>query len=149
MRVVLQRVKQASVTVQGQCVGKIDQGYLLLVGIMAQDTEAVVKKMAMKIHDLRIFEDEHGKMNLSIEQVGGKILSISQFTLFADCRKGRRPSFDRAARPEMAEGLIEQFNQALKESGLEVETGIFRAEMQVDLTNDGPVTLILDSEELF
>ena len=108
-----------------------------------------VEKMAAKVHDLRIFEDENGKMNLSIEQIGGQVLSISQFTLYANCKKGRRPSFDQAARPEIASPLYDAFNDALRKTGLVVKPGIFGAEMKVRLLNDGPVTLILDSRELF
>ena len=105
--------------------------------------------MAAKVHDLRIFEDENGKMNLSIEQIGGQVLSISQFTLYANCKKGRRPSFDQAARPEIASPLYDAFNDALRQTGLVVKPGIFGAEMKIRLLNDGPVTLILDSNELF
>ena len=149
MRVVLQRTGQASVSVDGQILGQIEKGYVLLVGITESDDERIVEKMAMKIHDLRIFEDEQGKMNLSIEQIGGSVLSISQFTLYANCRKGRRPSFDQAARPQQARLLYEVFNEALRKTGLSVETGIFGAHMKVELMNDGPVTLVLDSSELF
>lgn len=149
MRVVLQRVTEASVTIDNELCNEINQGYLLLVGITAGDTEEIVEKMAVKIHDLRIFEDENGKMNLSIEQIGGRVLSISQFTLYANCRKGRRPSFDQAARPEQASPLYDHFNETLRSLGLTVKTGIFGAEMKVRLLNDGPVTLILDSAELF
>ncbi len=148
MKVVLQRVQHASVTIDGKVHGKINQGYLLLVGITDGDTEAEAKKLADKIVDLRIFEDENGKMNLSIEQVEGQILSISQFTLYADCRKGRRPSFTKAARPEISNPLYERFNEFLRMRGMHVETGIFGAEMKVDLLNDGPVTIVLDSNEL-
>lgn len=149
MRVVLQRVTEASVTIDNELCNEINQGYLLLVGITAGDTEEIVEKMAVKIHDLRIFEDENGKMNLSIEQIGGHVLSISQFTLYANCRKGRRPSFDQAARPEQASPLYDHFNETLRSLGLTVKTGIFGAEMKVRLLNDGPVTLIMDSAELF
>ena len=146
MRIVLQRVKEASVAIDGQLYNEIEGGYLLLVGITEGDTE---EKMAAKVHDLRIFEDENGKMNLAIEQIGGQVLSISQFTLYANCRKGRRPSFDQAARPELASPLYDHFNEALRRQGLVVKPGIFGAEMKVRLLNDGPVTLILDSSELF
>ena len=149
MRVVLQRVSEASVTIDGQLVNEIQQGYLLLVGIVDGDTAETVEKMAAKVHDLRIFEDENGKMNLSIEQIGGQVLSISQFTLYANCKKGRRPSFDQAARPEIASPLYDAFNDALRKTGLVVKPGIIGAEMKVRLLNDGPVTLILDSRELF
>lgn len=148
MKVVLQRVKRASVTIEGTVHGKIAQGYLLLVGITEGDTETEARKLADKIVDLRIFEDENGKMNLSIEQVGGAILSISQFTLYADCRKGRRPSFSKAARPEVSNPLYEKFNECLRERKMHVETGIFGADMKVELLNDGPVTIVLDSSEL-
>ena len=148
MKVVLQRVKHASVTIDGVVHGKINQGYLLLVGITDGDTEAEAKKIADKVVDLRIFEDENGKMNLGIEQVQGDILSISQFTLYADCRKGRRPSFTKAARPEISNPLYEKFNDFLRDRGMRVETGIFGADMKVELLNDGPVTIVLDSAEL-
>ncbi|MBQ7889000.1 MAG: D-tyrosyl-tRNA(Tyr) deacylase [Erysipelotrichaceae bacterium] len=148
MKVVLQRVKHASVTIDGNVYGKINQGYLLLVGITDGDTETEAKKLADKIVDLRIFEDENGKMNLGIEQVNGAILSISQFTLYADCKKGRRPSFTKAARPEISNPLYETFNEFLKDRGMHVETGVFGADMKVELLNDGPVTIILDSNEL-
>ena len=148
MKVVLQRVKHASVTIDGNVYGKINQGYLLLVGITDGDTETEAKKLADKIVDLRIFEDENGKMNLGIEQVNGAILSISQFTLYADCKKGRRPSFTKAARPEISNPLYETFNGFLKDRGMHVETGIFGADMKVELLNDGPVTIVLDSNEL-
>ena len=149
MRIVLQRVKEASVTIDGQLYNEIEGGYLLLVGITEGDSEEIAEKMAAKVHDLRIFEDENGKMNLAIEQIGGQVLSISQFTLYANCKKGRRPSFDQAARPELASPLYDYFNEALRRQGLVVKTGIFGAEMKVRLLNDGPVTLILDSSELF
>lgn len=149
MRIVLQRVKEASVTIDGQFYNEIEGGYLLLVGITEGDSEEIAEKMAAKVHDLRIFEDENGKMNLAIEQIGGQVLSISQFTLYANCKKGRRPSFDQAARPELASPLYDYFNEALRRQGLVVKPGIFGAEMKVRLLNDGPVTLILDSSELF
>lgn len=149
MRVILQRVKEASVTVENKLINEIKTGYLLLVGITDSDDEVITERIAKKIHDLRIFEDENGKMNLSIDQIGGSVLSISQFTLFADCKKGRRPSFDQAARPEKANPLYEHFNEQLRQTGLVVKPGIFGAEMKVLLWNDGPVTLILDSDSLF
>ena len=149
MRIVLQRVKEASVAIDGQLYNEIEGGYLLLVGITEGDSEEIAEKMAAKVHNLRIFEDENGKMNLAIEQIGGQVLSISQFTLYANCRKGRRPSFDQAARPELASPLYDYFNEALRRQGLIVKPGIFGAEMKVRLLNDGPVTLILDSSELF
>lgn len=147
MRVVVQRSKQASVEVDGQTVGKIEQGLVLLVGIRHEDTEADIKWMADKVANLRIFEDDEGKMNLSLMDIGGQILSVSQFTLYGDCRKGRRPNFMAAARPEQAEPMYEQFNSLLREKGIEVQTGQFGAMMDVKLTNWGPVTLVIDSEE--
>ncbi|MCM3632410.1 MULTISPECIES: D-aminoacyl-tRNA deacylase [Paenibacillus] len=147
MRVVVQRSKAASVTVEGNVVGSIDHGLVLLVGITHTDSEKDLTWMADKLAGLRIFEDEAGKMNLDITQVGGAILSVSQFTLYGDCRKGRRPNFMQAARPEQAELLYNQFNELLRAKGLVVETGQFGAMMDVQLTNDGPVTLIIDSLE--
>lgn len=149
MKVVLQRVDRANVKVDGKIVGEISKGYLLLVGFCADDNEAICQKMADKIVGLRINEDENGKMNLALKDVGGDILSVSQFTLYANCRKGRRPSFDEAARPEYANELYKLFNEELRKLGCKVETGIFQAEMKVDLLNDGPVTILLDSKELF
>lgn len=146
MRVILQRSKQASVTVDGQVTGAIDKGYVLLVGITHSDTEEDVAYVAKKIADLRIWEDEDGKMNRSILEVGGAILSISQFTLYADTRKGKRPSFIEAARPEQAEPLWQAFNKQLTTYGLHVETGIFGAMMDVALVNDGPVTITVESK---
>lgn len=149
MRVVMQRVKHASVHVDGNLTGKCDQGYLLLVGITHEDDEEIVEKMASKCMNLRIFEDENGKMNKSIFDINGNVLSVSQFTLYADCRKGRRPGFEKAAKPQIANELYEKFNQCIRDLGIEVQTGIFGADMKVDLLNDGPVTIIMDSEELF
>jgi D-tyrosyl-tRNA(Tyr) deacylase len=147
MRIVVQRVASASVTVGGETVGAIGRGLLLLVGVTHDDTEADAKWMADKIAGLRIFEDDAGKMNLSVLDVGGSVLSVSQFTLYGDCRKGRRPNFMEAARPEQAEPLYETLNRHLREHGLVVETGRFGAMMRVSLVNDGPVTLILDTSE--
>lgn len=149
MRVILQRVKHASVEVEKKMVGKIQEGYLLLVGITHDDTQEVVRKVANKCIDLRIFEDSEGKMNKGIEDINGQVLSISQFTLYADCKKGRRPGFVDAARPEIANPLYEYFNSVIKERGIHVETGIFGADMKVELLNDGPVTIILDSKDLY
>lgn len=146
MRVVVQRVKSASVTVDGAVVGEIGQGLLLLVGIKNDDDERAVDFVADKIHGLRIFEDGSGKMNHSVADVGGAILSVSQFTLYGDVSKGRRPNFMEAARPEKAEPLYERFNDRLREKGLHVETGVFGAMMDVALVNDGPVTIIVESK---
>lgn len=145
MRVVVQRCRQARVNVAGETVGAIGPGLMLLVGVTHEDTDQDAAYLAEKIAGLRIFEDEAGKMNLGVTEIGGAILSVSQFTLYGDCRKGRRPNFMAAARPEMAEPLYEQFNELLRAKGLTVETGVFGAEMDVDLTNWGPVTLIVDS----
>jgi D-tyrosyl-tRNA(Tyr) deacylase len=145
MKVVLQRVSEARVTVEGKVVGEIGTGLMLLVGVGQDDGEPDLIWMADKLAGLRIFEDDAGKMNLSIEDVKGAILSVSQFTLYGDCRKGRRPNFMAAARPELAESLYRQFNERLRSRGLQVETGRFGAMMDVSLVNDGPVTLILDS----
>ena len=149
MRFVVQRVKEASVTVDGTVVGKIGKGYLVLIGIKDDDTEAIANRMLQKMISLRIFEDENGKTNLSLEQVGGGLLLISQFTLYADARKGNRPSFIRAGKPDMAEPLYEYMIKKAKETVPVVERGIFGADMKVSLLNDGPFTLYLDSEELY
>ena len=147
MRIVLQRVKSANVTIEGSVVGEINQGFLLLVGVGPDDTRDDVSYLARKIARMRFFSDENGKINLSIDQVGGKILSVSQFTLFADTKKGNRPSFTGAASPEAANKLYEEFNEILRtEYGLIVETGEFGADMQVSLVNDGPVTILLDTK---
>lgn len=146
MRTVVQRSKEASVTVNGEIVGQIISGLVLLVGVTHQDTEEDAKFLADKIANLRIFEDENEKMNLSLLDVGGQILSVSQFTLYGDCRKGRRPNFMEAARPEHANQIYEMFNSLLREKGIQVETGRFGAMMDVKLTNDGPVTLIVESK---
>ena len=147
MRIVLQRVKSASVSIEGSVVGEINQGFLLLVGVGPEDTSDDASYLARKIAGMRIFSDENGKMNLSIDQIGGKILSVSQFTLFADTKKGNRPSFTGAASSEHATKLYEEFNEKLRtEYGLTVETGEFGSDMQVSLVNDGPVTIILDTK---
>jgi D-tyrosyl-tRNA(Tyr) deacylase len=143
----VQRSKAASVNVDGKRIGQIERGLVLLVGLTHEDGEADVRWMADKISGLRIFEDEQGKMNFSVLDIGGEILSVSQFTLYGDCRKGRRPNFMAAAAPERAEGLYESFNARLRETGLKVETGRFGAMMDVELVNWGPVTLILDSKQ--
>ncbi len=146
MRVIVQRTKNASVEVDGKTVGNIDFGLMLLVGVTHEDTIEDVEFLADKITNLRIFEDEHGKMNLSLLDVGGQILSISQFTLYGDCRKGRRPNFMSAAKPDLAEKLYDLFNEKLREKAVKVETGIFGAMMDVNLVNHGPVTLIVESK---
>ena len=149
MRCVIQRVTQASVTVGEELVGKIGRGYMILIGVSSEDTDKDLRYMAEKVPNLRIFEDEAGKMNLSIKDVGGEILAVSQFTLYGDARGGRRPSFSTAARPEQANALYEQLVEAWRAQGIHVETGRFRAEMQVSLVNDGPVTMLMDSTKLF
>lgn len=146
MKIVIQRVREASVTIDGQLYSNIGYGYLLLVGISTTDSEDILAAMAKKVIELRICEDENQKMNLSIMDISGEILSVSQFTLYADCRKGRRPSFIDAARPEMANELYQKFNDMLRSYGVKVETGVFQADMKVGLVNDGPVTIVLDSD---
>lgn len=146
MRVVLQRSKAAKVVVAGETIGEIESGLVLLVGVTHGDTAEDAAYLAEKIVNLRIFEDENGKMNHSLLDVGGSILSVSQFTLYGDCRKGRRPNFMDAARPEEADVLYERFNEELRKRGVHTETGQFGAMMDVQLTNDGPVTLILESK---
>jgi len=145
MRVVVQRSKAAHVSVDGEIIGQISRGLVLLVGITHEDTEKDVRYLAEKIINLRIFEDANQRMNLSLKDVGGAILSISQFTLYADCNSGRRPSFIHAAKPDQAEPLYQLFNTVIREQGIEVETGKFGSMMDVVLVNWGPVTLIVDS----
>ena len=149
MRAVVQRVREASVRVGGEVVGAIGAGLLVLVGAGAGDSEGDALYLAGKVAGLRIFEDDAGKMNLSVEQIGGAVLAISQFTLYGDCRKGRRPSFVGAMEPKGANVLYERFVTILRERGLPVETGVFRAMMDVGLVNDGPVTLLVDSQRRF
>ena len=146
MRVVLQRAKRAEVRVSGDVVGKIDRGLMLLVGVTHEDTIEDAAYVAEKVSNLRIFEDEQDKMNLSLLDVKGQILSVSQFTLYGDCRKGRRPNFMDAAKPEHAETIYEAFNEELRGKGIVVETGRFGAMVDVDFVNDGPVTLIVESK---
>jgi D-aminoacyl-tRNA deacylase len=146
VRVVLQRSLSANVKVDGIVTGQIDKGYVLLVGLTHEDAKEDVRYVAEKIANLRLFEDEEGKMNRSIFEEGGSILSISQFTLYGDTRKGRRPSFSEAAKPDVAKPLWDLFNEELRNMNLQVETGIFGAMMDVSLTNDGPVTLIVESK---
>ena len=146
MRVILQRVTQSSVSVDGETVGSINQGLNLLVGISKTDTAKELEWMAQKCLGLRVFPDDTGKMSHSIQDINGELLVISQFTLYGDCRKGRRPSYDKAASPQDAEKLYDQFMSILRQSGLVVETGKFGAMMDVHIQNDGPVTLILERE---
>ena len=148
MRAVVTRVKHASVTIDGAVAGQIGQGFLILLGVTHEDTEAQAKKLADKICSLRIFEDENGKMNIGLDQVAGELLIVSQFTLYGSCRRGRRPDFIAAARPETAIPLYEKFVELCREKGFRVATGQFGAEMQVDSRNDGPLTLILDTDQL-
>lgn len=149
MRAVVQRVTAASVTVAGEVVGEIGPGLMVLLGVATDDTDGDAGQLASKVTELRIFEDDDGKMNRSLLDCGGAMLVVSQFTLFGDCRKGRRPSFIHAAPPERANELYERFVTAVRGTGVSVSTGRFRAEMQVSLVNDGPVTLLLDSRKLF
>jgi D-tyrosyl-tRNA(Tyr) deacylase len=149
MRAVVQRVSSASVAVGGEVRGAIGAGLLVLVGVGPEDTAVDVEWMCGKLRTLRVFEDEAGKMNRSVEEIGGAVLLVSQFTLYGDCRKGRRPSFDGAASPELGERMYDALAAALRATGLRVETGVFRAAMQVGLVNDGPVTLLLDSGKRF
>ena len=146
MRVVLQRVAHASVTVDGEIIGKIQRGFLLLVGVTHDDAMEDMEYLVRKIVQMRIFEDEEGKLNRSIQDIGGEILSVSQFTLYADTKKGNRPSFSKAAPGDVALEMFEQFNGLLRETGIPVETGQFGADMKVELLNDGPVTILLDSK---
>ena len=148
MRLVVQRVLNSNCVVDGKVTGQIEQGYMVLVGFGLDDTEEIVEKMANKLSKLRIFDDSEGKINLSINDVNGKILSISQFTLYADCKKGNRPSFANALGGEKAVSLYKYFNECLRGLGLTVEEGIFGADMKISLLNDGPVTIILDSKEI-
>lgn len=149
MRLVIQRVLNAKVEIAQKTVGQIGQGLLLLVAFSDDDGDEDLIYMVNKILNLRIFEDEAGKMNLSLLDIKGQILSVSQFTLYGDVRKGRRPSFTDAAQPDYAEKMYDKFNQILKESTLKVETGLFGGDMQVSLVNDGPVTILLDSQKKF
>lgn len=149
MRIILQRVKKASVETGGEVVGQIGQGALVLLGAGKEDSAEDVEYLVEKIINLRIFEDDAGKMNLSVTDIGGEVLIVSQFTLYGDCRKGRRPSFDKAAPPDLAEDLYESFVQRLRDFGVPVQTGKFGAMMDVSLVNWGPVTIMLDSKRGF
>lgn len=148
MRAVLTRVKHASVTIDGEVVGKIGQGFLILLGVGPEDTEAECRCLAEKALGLRIFEDENGKMNMGLDAVGGEVLVVSQFTLYGNCRKGRRPSFTEAAGPELGNAMYERFLAICEELGYPPQHGQFGADMKVDSLNDGPVTLILDTDQL-
>lgn len=149
MRAVVQRVDRASVTVDNKVVGQVDKGLMVLFGVAPDDTDKDLNYIVDKVVGLRIFEDDQDKMNLSVQDVGGSILAVSQFTLYGDCRKGKRPSFDGAAKPELANSYYEKFVAALRNKGIKVETGVFRAHMLVELVNNGPVTMLLDSKKIF
>ncbi|MFZ5815119.1 MAG: D-aminoacyl-tRNA deacylase [Bacillota bacterium] len=149
MRAVVQRVSRGRVTVGGEVVGEIGHGYVVLLGVAKEDDAAAADYMAEKIAGLRVFEDAEGKMNRSIQEVGGAVLAVSQFTLYGDVRRGRRPGFDRAGRPEQAEPLYQRFVERLRAMGIRVETGRFQTHMAVELVNDGPVTILVDSERGF
>jgi D-tyrosyl-tRNA(Tyr) deacylase len=148
MRVVLQRVKQSKVTVDGKVVGRTNKGLLIFLGVGKDDTREAADMLAQKIPQLRVFDDDAGKMNVSSQEANASFLVVSQFTLYGDCRKGRRPSFDQAAEPTKAEELYDYFVSKLKEQNVKVETGQFRAMMDVELVNDGPVTFVIDSSQL-
>jgi D-tyrosyl-tRNA(Tyr) deacylase len=149
MRAVVQRVKRASVTVDGEIIGRIEKGLLVLLGVGRDDTEADAEYLAAKVAGLRIFEDGDGKMNLSAADASGAVLAVSQFTLYGDVRRGKRPSFDAAAPPVLANHLYERFVQHIRDAGLHCETGRFQEMMDVELVNDGPVTILLDSAKTF
>ena len=147
MRVVLQRVSRAAVRVDGETIAEIGKGFLILVGVRNGDTEKDAEYLAEKCFGMRVFDDQEGKMNLALSDVGGSALAVSQFTLYGDCRKGRRPSFTDAAQPEVGERLYEHFVSRLREMGVHVQTGKFGARMQVEMVNEGPVTFVLESEK--
>ena len=147
MKAVIQRAKNASVTVNNKTVGEIENGFVILLGVTHEDNEEDIQYLVNKVIHLRVFEDENGKMNKSLIDIDGSILSISQFTLYGDTKKGRRPSFTKAAKPEQANSLYQQFNQQLVDEGIHVETGEFGAMMDVSLTNVGPVTFIIDTKD--
>lgn len=148
MKVIVQRVNYAKCHIDGQVYSEIGKGFMLLVGVKDDDTLEDIEKVAKKVAGLRIFDDAEGKMNLNLAAVGGSILSISQFTLLADCRRGYRPSFIAAKRPPEADENYQYFNQLLREAGFEVQTGVFGADMKIEIENDGPVTIIVDSKEI-
>ena len=145
MKLVIQRVANATVKVEGEIIGEIEKGFLVLVGIKQGDTKEQADILVKKLCNLRVFEDENNKMNLSIKDINGKLLIVSQFTLYADCKKGNRPSFIEAARPEEAEPLYEYFKQGCRKEGIEIQSGKFGADMKVSLLNDGPVTIIIEA----
>ena len=149
MRFVIQRVERAKVTVEGKVSGEIGNGYVVLVGLLPTDDDKVMDYLLDKLVNLRIYEDENDKLNLSLKDIGGEILIVPNFTLYGDARKGRRPSYAKAAPPDEAEKLFDRFVEKAKETGLNVQTGIFRTHMKVELVNDGPVTILLDSEKNF
>ncbi len=149
MRFVIQRVERAKVTVEGKVSGEIGNGYVVLVGLLPTDDDKVMDYMLDKLVNLRIYEDENDKLNLSLKDIGGEILIVPNFTLYGDARKGRRPSYAKAAPPDEAEELFDRFVEKARETGLNVQTGIFRTHMKVELVNDGPVTILLDSEKNF
>lgn len=149
MRLVIQRVRCAKCEIDGKITGEIGQGFMILVGFGLEDNREIVDKMVKKVLNLRIFEDENEKMNYNISKVNGSILSISQFTLYADCTEGNRPSFVNALKPDEATQLYDYFNNSLKLNGINTQTGVFGADMQISLVNDGPVTIVLDSKILF
>ncbi|MBR1993175.1 MAG: D-tyrosyl-tRNA(Tyr) deacylase [Firmicutes bacterium] len=149
MRAVVQRVKKSSVTVEEKITGKIGQGLMVLIGVEDGDSEKDADYIADKVCGLRIFEDEQGKMNLSVEDIGGEVLAVSQFTLLADARKGRRPSFTKAAAPDEANALYRKVIDKIESRNINVEEGVFQAEMMVEIHNDGPVTILLDSNKMF
>lgn len=148
MRAVVQKVKYSSVTVDNEIIGKIDNGFMILLGVTHEDTLKEVEWLSKKIKDLRIFEDQDGKMNLSLEDVKGEVLIISQFTLYGNCIKGRRPSFTNAAKPDHAENLYNKFIEKFQSFGIKTQTGKFGADMKVELLNDGPVTMIIDTKDV-
>lgn len=148
MRFIIQRVKKSTVEVDNKIVGKIDKGFLVLIGITHEDTKEIADIMIKKLLNMRVFNDENDKMNLALKEVNGELLLVSQFTLYADCKKGNRPGFTNAAKPEYANELYEYIIEKCKENGYSVQTGIFGADMKVELLNDGPVTIVLDSKEL-
>lgn len=149
MRAVVQRVKKSRVTVEGRITGEISQGLMVLLGVGQEDSDADMNYLVEKIVNLRIFEDSDGKMNKSLLDISGELLVVSQFTLYGDCRRGRRPGFDKAAKPDTAKKMYDDFVNKCREYGISTETGIFQADMLVDISNDGPVTILLDSKKEF